>query len=165
MPASPTPGLNHRHDVFETTKAVVDAYLDHRTGLRGVPALAPRMGTTPGVLWNKLNPNDVHHRLTLVDFILINELTGRLEALKALNHLHGCVCFPVPNLAQVSDEALLELVNRIGAEGGDFFRAINEALGARRCCPREIARIHKEGMEFIGAIAETMERTRGILHG
>lgn len=155
-----------RSDVFEVAQAIARDYVDRSTGREGVQALAGKMGAPAGTLYNKLNPHESsHHKLTLQDVIQMTAITGDLRLLKALANTLGCVCFPVPNLHNVSDEALLELINSVGAEGGDFYRAVNVALGRKRPEPRDICRIHKEGLEFIGAIAEAMARTEGLLHG
>jgi hypothetical protein len=154
-----------KSDVFEIAQAVAREYVDQATGAASVPALAAKMGMPAGTLYNKLNPHEsTHHKLTLQDVIQITAITGDLRLLKALAQTLGCVCFPVPNLHHVSDEALLELINNVGAEGGDFYRAINVALGKKRPEAKDVARIHKEALEFIGAIVEAMTRTEGLLH-
>lgn len=155
-----------KSDVFEVAQEVAREYVDATTGAAGVPALAAKMGMPAGTLYNKLNPHEsTHHKLTLQDVIQISAITGDLRVMKALAQTLGCVCFPVPNLNHVSDEALLELINNVGAEGGDFYRAVNVALGRKRPEPRDVASIHKEGLEFIGAIVEAMVRTEGLLRG
>jgi hypothetical protein len=168
MPYSHTP---RRHtpciasDVFEVAQAVAREYADAATGAAGVPVLAAKMGMPAGTLYNKLNPHEsTHHKLTLQDVIQITAITGDLRLLKALAQTLGCVCFPVPNLNNVSDAALLELINNVGAEGGDFYRAINVVLSLKQPRPKDVARIHKEGLEFIGAIVEAMARTEGLFH-
>jgi Phage regulatory protein CII (CP76) len=152
-------------DVFDVAQALARAYVDPATGAIGVPALAAQMGMPSGTLYNKLNPNETtHYKLSLQDVIQITVITGDLRLVKALTQALGCVCFAIPNLDHVSDEALLELINNVGAEGGDFHRAINIALARKRPERRDIGRIRKEGLEFIGAIVEAMTRTEGLLH-
>lgn len=158
--------MSFKSDVFEVAQAVAREYVDHTTRASSVPALAAKMGMPAGTLYNKLNPHkSMHHKLTLQDVIQISAITGDLRILKALAQTLGCICFPVPNLNHVSDEALLELINAVGAEGGDFYRAVNVALGRKVPEAKDVARIHKEGLEFIGAIVEAMVRTEGMLRG
>lgn len=157
-------GLWIKTDVLEAARTAAYAFTDPATAEEGPAALAAKMGVPAGTLYNKLNPHESsHHKLTVQDLVQIVGITGDLAILKALCRTFGCICFPVPNLANVSDEALLELVNKIGIEGGDFFKAINGALSRKNCAAKDIAVIHKEGMEYIGAIAEAMERTKGLL--
>jgi hypothetical protein len=153
-------------DVFYVAQAVARGYRDHATGAAGVVALAAKMGVPPGTLYNKLNPHpteSMHHKLSLDDVIQITVITGDLRLVQALTQALGCVCFAVPDLDRVSDEALLELINNVGAEGGDFHRAINTALGRKRPDAADIGDIRKQGMEFIAAIVEAMTRTEGLV--
>ena len=166
MPSSHPPQRAERirSDVFEVAQTIAREYVDQATGASGVQALAAKLGTPAGTLYNKLNPHESqHHKLTLQDVIQISSITGDLRLLKSLAQTLGCICFPVPNLDQVSDEALLDLINKIGAEGGDFYRAVNSALQVRFPVQHDVERIHKEGLEFIGAIVEAMVRTEGLL--
>jgi len=146
-------------DVQEAFYRVVHDY--------GVQKLASRMGVSAGVLYNKANPTDsTHHKPTLADAVLATVLTGDKRILRAFASTVGEVCFPVPDLSTVSDASLIEMLARINMEGGDFFRAFHDGLaGGRRFDAKDYARIRKEGMEFIAAIAEGMERIRGMVDG
>lgn len=153
-------------DVLEAARRAVYEYVDPKdANCRGVPAVAKKMGVLPGTLYNKLNFDNVElrHTLSVPDLVQILNITGDVRVLSALCHTFGLVCFPVPDFANVSDAALLELVNNIGAEGGDFHRALNSILTAKRCRASHIGILHKEGFEFIGAIVEAMARTKGLV--
>lgn len=153
-----------RSDVQETARAAVYAWVDPITRDHGVEAVAARMGMPAGTLYNKLNLHEENYnKLSVRDLIQICTITGAVAIVQSFCRSFGCVCFPVPNLSGVTDEALLELITNIGAEGGDFYRAVNAALARKHCAAKDIAIVHKEGMEFIGAIAEAMERTKGLL--
>ena len=155
-----------RSDVQEAARTAVYAWLDPITQDVGVDAVAARMGMPAGTLYNKLNLHEENYnKLNVRDLVQICTITGDIRIVQAFCRSFGCVCFPVPNLSGITDEALLKLINNIGAEGGDFYRAINGALARKNCAAKDIAAVHKEGMEFIGAIAEAMERVKGLLRG
>ncbi|MDP2398843.1 MAG: phage regulatory CII family protein [Burkholderiales bacterium] len=170
MPDSHSLGLKREPgiDTLEALRRAVYEYVDPTdSASRGVPAVAKKMGLPAGTLYNKLNyqNDELRHVPSVPDMIQIVGITGDLRILAALNHTFGCVCFPVPDLSKVSDSALLELVNRIGAESGDFHRAINNALTAKTCSAKAVATVQKEGFEYMGAIVETMARMPGLIDG
>lgn len=145
-------------DVFQAFHRVVHDYPE------GVEALASRMVVSPGTLYNKANLNESsHHKPTLGDAVLATLATGDHRILHAFAHTVGEVCFPLPDLSRVSDTALLELVNNIGAEGGDLYRAINEGMAANGYTRREHARVKTEAYEFIAAICEAVARLEGLI--
>lgn len=145
-------------DVFAAFYRVVH---DHPAG---VERLAGRMGMSPAVLYNKANINESsHHKPTLGDAVAVSSLTGDHRILHAFAATLGEVCFPLPDLSRVSDSALLELINNIGAEGGDLYRAINEGLGDRSYTRDEHARVTTEANEFIAAICEAVARLEGLI--
>ncbi len=145
-------------DVHEAARSLALAY--------GVEKLAAETGTPPGTIYNKINTHggpEAHHKPTLADALVWQRLAGDHRILHAEAYTLGEVCFPLPDLSHVSDEALLELLTQVGAEGGDFHRAINAALSDGRFTAREVERIRKAGFEFISAIAEAMERMEGLV--
>jgi len=145
-------------DVFDAFNRVVHDYPE------GVAKLASRMAMSPGVLYNKANNNEsAHHKPTLGDAVLASLATNDHRILHAFASTVGEVCFPLPDLSKVSDSALLELVANIGAEGGDFYRAINEGLAENGYTRREHARVKAESHEFIAAICEAVARLEGLI--
>lgn len=145
-------------DVFEAFHRVVHDFKE------GVPHLAALIGMPAGTLYNKANSNDnSHHKPTLSDAVVVSALTGDHRVLYAFAATLGEVCYPMPDLTKVSDAALLELITRVGAEGGDFHRAIYDGLGAHRFTRHEFNRVKAEGYQFIAAIAETIARIEGYL--
>jgi hypothetical protein len=145
-------------DVHEAARSLALEY--------GVERLAAETGTPPGTIYNKINTHggpEAHHKPTLADALIWQRLSGDHRILHAEAQTLGEVCFPLPDLSQVSDAALLELLTKVGAEGGDFHRAINSALSDGRFTRKEIVSIRKEGFEFIAAIAEAMERMEGLV--
>lgn len=145
-------------DVFDAFHRVVHDYPE------GVAKLASRMAMSPGVLYNKANNNEsAHHKPTLGDAVLASLATSDHRILHAFAATLGEVCFPIPDLSHVSDTALLELITKIGAEGGDFHRAINDGMADRRYRRAEHAKVKAEAHEFIAAICEAVARLEGLI--
>lgn len=145
-------------DVFDAFNRVVHDYKP------GVAKLASRMAMSPGVLYNKANNNEsAHHKPTLGDAVLASLATGDHRILHAFAATVGEVCFPLPDYSAVSDAALLELINRIGSEGGDFYRAINDGMGDRSYSRADHDRVKAEAHEFITAICEALARLEGLI--
>lgn len=145
-------------DVFQAFYRVVHDYPD------GVEKLAEKAAMSPGTLYNKANTNESsHHKPTLADAVLLSVITGDHRILHAFAHTLGEVCFPIPNLKNISDHALIELICAIGVEGGQFHKAITDGFADRKFTRRELEKVRKEAYEFIGAIAEAMARMEGLV--
>jgi hypothetical protein len=145
-------------DVFDAFRRVVHDYP------HGVEKLASRMAMSPGVLYNKANNNEsTHHKPTLGDAVLASLATGDHRILHAFASTVGEVCIPLPDFSKVSDSALLELITRIGAEGGDFHHAINQGMADRRYRRSEHDAVKAEAYEFISAICEAVARLEGLI--
>ena len=145
-------------DVFEAAYRVAH---DFESG--GAVGLAQRLGKNPGTFLNELNPAQEGHKLGLGTATAMQSATGDHRILHAMAHTLGEVCFPVPDLSNVSDLALLEHVTKIGVEGGDFYRVLGEALADKRITRRELTALKREAMEFIASIAETLSRVEGLI--
>lgn len=125
-----------------------------------VPALARKMGVSTGVLYGKINPDDEHHKPTLANFIQVIDHTGNTKPLTALCRLFNGAFVPLPDLSHLNDNALLEIVCRINAEGGHVFHTLNESLEKDGISPDESRRIDAEVDHWIAAILELRARTR-----
>lgn len=151
-------------DVQDAFYRVTHDYAGGEAKGGGVPALARKMGMPVGTLYNKANVNETsHHKPTLADAVLAQVISGDHRILHAMANTLGEVCFPLPDLSQASDEALLELMNNIGAEGGDLYRAVNEGLSDRRYTRREHDKVRAEAYQFIAAICEVVARLEGLI--
>lgn len=144
-------------DVFQAAYRVAHDYPG------GAVKLAEMMGINAGTFLNRVNPAQEEHKLWLGDVVQMQVVSGDHRILHAMAGTLGEVCFTIPVLANVSDEALLELVCKIGAEGGDFYRVVNLGLNNQRFTRAHLAQIKQEGLEFIAAIAETMTRMEGLV--
>jgi len=82
-----------------------------------VSDIARKLGISPVVMANKLNPHQEFHKLSLGEAVAITELTHDNGILEAWAHTRGCMLVPVPQ-AVCCDEDLC-----------DQLLVLNEAMG------------------------------------
>lgn len=130
----------------------------------GVPELAQAMGIKPGTLYNKADADDeTHHQPTLRDVVLATTLTGDMRVLDALDAQFGRAAFDVAPMAQASDEALLELLARLGSESGEFHQALHQALRDKRFTAGHLTQIRAEAFDVVSALMTLLARVEGLL--
>ncbi|WP_230368841.1 phage regulatory CII family protein [Paludibacterium denitrificans] len=149
--------MDSSQDVFEELQRAASEF--------GVPRLAGLMGVHRGTLFNKLSNKDAtsHHKPTLADFIQITAHSKNLQPLKALNSLFNCITYQLPDMSNVSDAALLDLVNKIYDEGGNVHRTMSEALEDGIVTPSEYKSFERDVHEWIAAILELRARFKGLV--
>lgn len=150
-------------DVFQAAYRVAHDFEGGAAKNGGAVKLAQRMGKNPGTFLNQVNPEQETHKLWLGDAVLMQTLSHDHRILHAMAATLGEVCFRIPDLKNVSDQALIELICKIGHEGGHFYQVINSGISQTRFTRQALERIREEGYEFIAAIAETMARIEGML--
>jgi len=104
----------------------------------GSESLAPRIGMSPAVLRNKVNPNNVTHHLTLVEASEIMGVTGNDSVLHALAAEHGYTLTKVE--ATASGSLIGSLLAASGAKG-DLADLIADAMADQRITPNEASAI------------------------
>jgi hypothetical protein len=130
----------------------------------GVPKLAGEMGMKPGTLYNKADADDdSHNQPTLRDLVLVTRLTDDLRVLDALEEMFGRAAFDVSQMAEKSDEALLELITCLGKESGEFHAAMHRALLQRKFTPADMTRIRAEAFDMVGALMTVVARLEGLV--
>lgn len=140
---------------FEAFKLAVYRY--------GVAELAAELGYRPGTLYNKADADaDSHAQPTLRDVVLVSRLTGDLSILDSLDRLFGRVAYDVSPGAPVSDEALLELLCRVGSEQGDLFTAVQTALASERLDRAAVERVRAEAFDLVAAVLAFVQRLEEI---
>lgn len=150
-------------DVFQAAYRVAHDFEGGAAKSGGAVKLAQRMGKNPGTFLNQVNPEQETHKLWIGDAVLMQVISDDHRILHAMAATLGEVCFPIPDLKSVSDAALLELVCKIGTEGGHFYEVVNAGLNRARFTRADHERIREEGLQFIAAIAETMARVEGLI--
>lgn len=131
----------------------------------GPERLALHTGQSPRVISNKANPNGetTPHLATVADLLLWMKFARDFRPLLEMCRECSFIAFPMPDLSQVSDAALLEHLARIGQEGGEFHAALGHALQDRKLAASEVAKIEAEAHEWIAAIAEGVARIKGMV--
>jgi len=150
-------------DVFEAAYRTAHDYEGGAAKKGGAVKLAIRMGQNPGTFLNRVNPEQETHKLWLGDAMLMQVVSGDHRILHAMAAALNEVCYPIPDLTDVSDQALIELICKIGTEGGHFYQVINAGLSEAKFTRAQFAEIRKEGLEYMAAIAETMARIEGLI--
>lgn len=145
------------HDVYEE--------LRHQAREFGIEKLAALMGVSLGTLYNKLNLSEAttHHKITLADYIQIVTFTKQPTPHYALSGMLGMAAFLLPDMRDQSDEALLDIVNRVHIEGGDVHRALATALAAPAITAEQAQRVRNESLQWIAAILELDARVQGMV--
>ncbi len=107
----------------------------------GSESLAPRIGMSPAVLRNKVNPNNSTHHLTLAEADTIMGVVGDHSVLHALAAQHGYVLMSVDAPAQGT--TLIGSVLAASAGNGDLSEVIAEALSDGKVTPNEAQMISR----------------------
>lgn len=155
--------LQASSDAVAAARAVCEEFEGgvHKGG--GIPRVAELIGTSPGVLYNKLaGAEGSHHKLTVLDMQLVFLATGRIEHLQAQARGMNCVAFPVPDFSKCSDEALIELLAKVQEEGGQYHHLLRHCLQDGQIDRGELAQLEREMFEWLGAIVEAHSRVKGL---
>jgi len=130
----------------------------------GSESLGPRVGISPAVLRNKVNPNNTTHHLTMVEADRLMRITEDKRILKALAHAHGYLLVKAPEECSTeSDMSVLEHVTGLMVQQGRFAMEIHTALSDGGVSKEEMVRIDRAGREFMGEIVEIKQRLRGMV--
>ena len=140
---------------FEAFKLVVYRF--------GVAEMAAELGYRPGTLYNKADADaDSHAQPTLRDVVQVTRLSGDPLILESLDRMFDRAAIDISLKAPVSDEALLELLCRVGTEQGDLFTAVHQALQSKRFDRASLERVRAEAHELISAVLAFTHRLEGL---
>ena len=130
----------------------------------GATALALRIGvSSAGVLSNKVNPLQDHHKLTLDEAVLVMAFSGDLRILHAIADRFDQLVVPVVRYDQVSDTALLETYTRLMKELGEFSSAFHDALSDGKFTRAELDGMRGELRDFERAGEELLNRAEQLV--
>jgi hypothetical protein len=102
--------------------------------------LARKLGVSPNVLGNKLNPDQEFHKLSLGEAVAITELANDNAILEAWCHQRGGVFVKLPD-AVACDEELSDQLMRVSEELGSAMAEIRHAREDGLIDPAEFERI------------------------
>ena len=130
---------------MKVESAIYHAVHDYKPG---TDALARQMGMARSSLLNMANPNDDGHEVTVKRLRQVVHLTGDLRPVHALCAELGGVFVPTERFAGIADDALLDLVMRLGKEYGDVCAAVSAAIADGRVSPREMQAFREQKYQF-----------------
>lgn len=110
--------------------------------------LARKLGISPVVLANKLNPHQEFHRLTLGEAVAITELSNDDRILESWAHSRGCVLVHVPDVVGC-DEELSDQLMKLSEEMGDAMGEIRQARSDGVITPDEFEAIKTKLMSMV----------------
>jgi len=128
----------------------------------GSESLGPRVGISPAVLRNKVNPNNDTHHLTLAEAVRIVDITDDDRMLRAWAHSRGYLLVRPPEGDQ-SDMSVLEQVVSLGVANGQFMQAIHSALADGKITQDELAAIQQAKRDVQSAAATVAQRIEGMV--
>lgn len=129
----------------------------------GSESLGPRVGISPAVLRNKVNPNNDTHHLTFAEARRISDMTGDFRMLQAWAHEAGFLLVKAPTgSADSCDMAVLEQVVGLGVANGQFMQTIHAALADGRVDESEMKRIRAAERELQTVAATVTQRMEGM---
>jgi len=127
----------------------------------GSESLGPRIGVSPAVLRNKVNPHNDTHHLTLAEAVRIVGVTGDTRILQAWAHSLGMLLIKAPE-GMECDMSVLEAVVETGVAHGQFMQAIHSALADGRIDESELASIRQAMTVLQTAAATAAQRVQGM---
>lgn len=148
------------------TRSVYEAFreLVYMGGARGVEEAAAFLGIRTGTLYNKADASDESHaQPTIKDLVQLTHFRADTRAVDALNEMFGRACFDTARFEHHSDEALLELLCRLGSEHGEFHGALHRALADKRFTGEELSNVRAEAFDVVSALMTLVARLEGIV--
>ena len=128
----------------------------------GSESLGPRVGISPAVLRNKVNPNNDTHHLTFAEARRVADLTGDHRMLQAWAHEAGFLLIKAPEGTHECDMSVLEAVVETGVAHGQWMQTIHAALADGRVDQKEVEAITEAKRALQTAAATATRRVKGM---
>lgn len=143
------------HSPQAAFRMVVHAY--------GVERMASALLMVEGTLHNKCNSDgDSHHKPTLKDVVDVTRISGDTRILESLDRMFGRTGYEMGR-GPVSDEALLDLLCRIGSENGAMQQALAKGLQDDRFTLADLQVVRGEAYDLINATLNFVQRLEGLV--
>lgn len=127
----------------------------------GSESLGPRVGISPAVLRNKVNPHNTTHHLTLAEADRLLGVTGDHQLLHALAAAHGY------GLHRLTDEPAADILGqllRTNAANGEFAQALQAALGDGVVTENEYQALATAGASVSACMVLLLNKLRAAAH-
>lgn len=129
----------------------------------GSESLGPRVGISPAVLRNKVNPNNDTHHLTYSEAQRLVDMTNDDRMLRAWANARGYLLVKAPDACSAeSDMSVLEQMAGLMVANGAFGQEVYNALADGGVDRAELARIEQAGRGVMTAVAEVKQRLKGM---
>ena len=129
----------------------------------GAAAMGPRIGKSPRLLSNEVNPDYEGAKLGLLTAVNIEREAGAAEILMAHAQMLHHVCFAIPSPDHFTgDVELLKLFADWQAALGLTCMEIQQALEDNRITTDEVNRILKRGYAHMSRFMELLERFKEL---
>jgi hypothetical protein len=130
----------------------------------GVKDLAAKLVMKVGTLYNKCEADeDSHNQPTLRDVVMVTQISGDASVLDSLDRMFNRAAYDVTPGLPVSDEAILELLCRVGSEHGDIHKAVGKALANARFSTQDLRAVRAEVFELVTAVLAFLQRLEGLV--
>lgn len=141
---------------YEAFRLVVTRY--------GVKNMADRTGMKAGTLWNKADADvESHHQPTLRDVINVTRESGDTTVLDSLDRLFDRAAFALAPPETCSDEALLDLLLKVGTDHGDLCTAVRHALADQKFTRQDMQKVRSEAFDLVSQVLAFVHRLEGFI--
>lgn len=124
----------------------------------GSESLGPRIGMSPAVLRNKVNPNNSTHHLTLLEADEVIGVTGDHRILHELAAKHGYGLHLLD--AHVGQADVISQLLETNAAKGEFAQVLQEALADKVVTPNEYQLLVRSGTTVQSALVLLLNMLR-----
>jgi len=130
----------------------------------GVRDMAAKLMCKVGTLYNKCEADEEsHNQPTLREVVRVTQISGDMSILDSLDRMFNRAAYDVTPGLPVSDQAILELLCKVGSEQGDIYQALGKALGHARFTSQDLAAVRAEVFDLVSAVLTFLQRLEGLV--
>lgn len=154
-------GESDRKGVLQAFHDVVHAF--------GVKDMALLLDMPIGTLYNKCNLNNNennHNKPLLTEAVLVSKLSGNKLIAQEFCRAVDMVAVPLPDLSNLSTDALLVHLTEVQIRNGSFHHEIHDSIsGDNAIDAKEYSRIEHQTHLYVAAILESLARMKEMAGG
>lgn len=130
----------------------------------GVKDMAAKLVMKVGTLYNKCDADeDSHNQATLREVVRVTQISGDMSVLDSLDRMFNRAAYDVTPGLPVSDEAILELLCKVGGEHGDIHKALSKGLANGRFSQQDLGAVRAEVFDLVTAVLAFLQRLEGLV--
>lgn len=131
----------------------------------GMKRLAALLGISLSSMYGKTDPLDHASQLTVWDVMRITMLTRDTRIVEAISRSVGGAHYQLPDLTEVPDDALLNLLMEADIQRGRFSTDLRQAMQDQRINPAELKQLDTDLLDVISVYAELRARLASMATG